>query len=245
MSSVLQRDGCRADGAGTRRDVGMMQGDATKRRWLPIAADMVDSMRQAPAGVYRVALRSTGRAGVALALLGTCHPALAHTGLEHAFSFASGSFASGSFASGFAHPWTGLDHMLTLLAIGLWAGVNGGCALWAFPAAFVGAMLAGGALGIAGAFVPLVEPGILASVVVLGLLVLTGARLPRALGVALVALFALVHGHAHGAELPGGAAAASYVAGLALATALLNAIGIGIARLGRNGIGTFLVRGAG
>ena len=77
--------------------------------------------------------------------------------------------------------------MLAMVAVGLWAGINGGRALWAWPAAFVGVMLAGGALGMAGVPVPLVEPGILASVIVLGLLVLTAARLPVALGAALVA----------------------------------------------------------
>ena len=141
--------------------------------------------------------------------------ALAHTGLEHAVSF----------ASGFKHPWTGLDHMLAMVAVGLWAGLNGGRALWAWPAAFVGVMVAGGALGIAGIPVPMVEPGILASVIVLGLLVLAAARLPVALGAALVAVFALLHGHAHGAELPAQAAAATYAAGFALATALLHAPG--------------------
>ena len=77
--------------------------------------------------------------------------------------------------------------MLAMVAVGLWAGLNGGRALWAWPVAFVGVMLAGGALGIAGVPVPMVEPGILASVIVLGLLVLTAARLPVALGAALVA----------------------------------------------------------
>ncbi len=162
-------------------------------------------------------------------------PALAHTGLEHAFSF----------ASGFAHPWAGLDHVLVMVAVGLWAGLNGGRALRIWPAAFVGVMLAGGALGVAGVPVPLVEPGILASVIVLGLLVLAAARLPVALGAALVALFALLHGHAHGAELPSGAAAFTYTAGFALATALLHAIGLGIAYLGRSNGGRLVVRGAG
>jgi urease accessory protein len=170
----------------------------------------------------------------ALVLTGS-GPALAHTGLEHAFSF----------ASGFAHPWTGLDHMLAMVAVGLWAGLNGGRALWAWPAAFVGVMLAGGALGIAGVPVPLVEPGILASVIVLGLLVLTAARLPVALGAALIAVFALLHGHAHGAELPSGAAAATYAAGFVLATALLHGIGLGVAYLCRNDNGKLIVRGAG
>jgi urease accessory protein len=210
------------------------------RRWLPIAADIDGSKRNARARVHSIARMSTGLCAPAVAPLGTCHSALAHTGLEHTLSF-----ASGSFASGFTHPWTGLDHMLALLAVGLWAGLNGGRALWAWPAAFVGAMLAGGALGIAGVFVPLAEPGILASVVVLGLMVLTAARLPLALGAMLIVLFAVLHGHAHGAELPDGALAGAYMAGFALATALLHTIGIGIAWVGRNGIGTLLVRAAG
>jgi urease accessory protein len=162
-------------------------------------------------------------------------PALAHTGIEHAVSF----------ASGFAHPWTGIDHMLAMVAVGLWAGINGGRALWTWPAAFVCVMLAGGALGMAGVAIPLVEPGILASVIALGLLVLAAARLPVALGAALVAAFAVLHGHAHGAELPAGAAAATYAAGFALATALLHAFGLGIAYLCRNDSARLMVRGAG
>jgi urease accessory protein len=159
----------------------------------------------------------------------------AHTGLEHAVSF----------ATGFKHPWTGIDHMLAMVAVGLWAGLNGGRALWAWPAAFVGLMVAGGVLGITGVPVPMVEPGILTSVIVLGLLVLAAARLPVALGAALVALFALLHGHAHGSELPGEAAAATYAAGFALATALLHAIGLGVAHLADGATGRTLVRGAG
>ncbi len=104
--------------------------------------------------------------------------------------------------------------MLAMVAVGLWAGLNGGRALWAWPAAFVGVMLLGGALGMAGVTLPLVESGILASVVVLGLLVLGAFRLPVAAGAALVALFALLHGHAHGTELPADGAAVSYFAGL-------------------------------
>ena len=161
--------------------------------------------------------------------------ALAHTGLEHAVSF----------AAGFSHPWSGLDHMLAMVAVGLWAGANGGRALWAWPVAFVSVMLVGGALGIAGVALPMVEPGILASVIVLGLLVLAAIRLPVAIGAALVALFALLHGHAHGAELPAEAAAASYAAGFAMATALLHGIGLGVAHLATGARGALAVRGAG
>jgi urease accessory protein len=159
----------------------------------------------------------------------------AHTGAEYA----------GSFAAGFRHPWSGLDHVLAMGAVGLWAGLNGGRALWAWPAAFVGVMVLGGALGIAGTALPFVEGGILASVVVLGLLVLAAARLPVIAGAALVAAFALLHGHAHGAELPGAAAAATYAAGFAIATALLHALGIGIAWLAGSERGRLVVRGAG
>ena len=209
------------------------------RCWLPIAAPDDGSTRDRRAREHPIARPIAGLGTLAAALLGICHPALAHGGLEHT------ALASGSFATGFAHPWTGLDHMLALLTVGLWAGLTGGRARWAWPAAFVGATLAGGTLGMAGVFVPLAEPGILASVVVLGLLVLTAARLPLAPGAALIVLFALLHGHAHGAELPAGAAAGAYMAGFALATALLHAIGNAIASLGRDGIGAPLVRGAG
>src|SRR5262249_61821208 len=106
------------------------------RRRRPTEADIGGLERNLPRAAHSVVLMSAGLAP--LALLATCAPALAHTGLEHA----------GSFASGFAHPWTGLDHVLALLAVGLWAGLTGGRALWAWPAAFVSAMVAGGALGV-------------------------------------------------------------------------------------------------
>jgi len=202
------------------------------RRAGPTEADIGILQGNLARAVHSVVPIGASLAALALALLGACGPALGHTGSEHA----------GSLAAGFAHPWTGLDHLLALLAVGLWAGLIGGRALWAWPAAFVSAMLAGGVLGIAGAQLPLVEPGMLASLVVLGLLVLTAARLPIALGAALVALFAVLHGHAHGAELPGGATATAYAVGFALATALLHAIGIGIACASRNAIGTLIVR---
>jgi urease accessory protein len=175
-------------------------------------------------------------AGMTFVLAGLgSNAALAHTGAEHALSF----------ASGFAHPLTGLDHMLAMVAVGLWARLNGGRALWAWPAAFVGVMVLGGALGMAGIGLPMVEAGILASVVVLGLLVLAAAQLPTAAGAALVAIFALLHGQAHGAELPGDAAAVTYAAGFAIATAVLHAIGIGVARLAGAAYGRMVVRGAG
>jgi urease accessory protein len=161
--------------------------------------------------------------------------ASAHTGMEHV----------ASFGAGFAHPWTGLDHLLAMVAVGLWAGLNGGRAMWAWPVAFVGVMVVGGLAGVASVGLPMVEPGILASVIVLGLMVLTAARLPVWAGAALVALFAVLHGHAHGAELPAEGAAASYFAGFALATAALHALGLGLAYAASGERGRLIVRGAG
>ena len=91
--------------------------------------------------------------------------------------------------------------MAVMIAVGLWAALKGGRALWVWPAAFVGVMLIGGALGMAHVAVPFVEPGILASVVALGLLVALAVDLPVAAGAAIVAVFALLHGHAHGTEV--------------------------------------------
>jgi urease accessory protein len=170
-------------------------------------------------------------AGAAL----SSHTALAHTGLEHATSF----------SSGFLHPLTGPDHVLAMVAVGLWAGINGGRAVWAWPVAFVSLMLVGGALGMMGVMLPMVEPGILASVIVLGLLVLTAAHVPVVVGALLVGAFAILHGYAHGAELPTEAAAISYSAGFALATALLHAAGLGIAFLSAREGSRVLVRAAG
>jgi len=132
------------------------------------------------------------------------------------------------FAHGFQHPLHGLDHILAMVAVGLWAVHLGGRALWAVPSTFVGMMVVGGALGMAGVPVPFVETGILVSVFFLGALLLTAARLPLWGGMTLVALFALMHGHAHGAEMPDSASGWAYGAGFALATILLHLSGIGL-----------------
>ena len=134
-----------------------------------------------------------------------------------------------SFAAGFMHPLSGLDHMTVMIAVGLWAVLKGGKAIWAWPLAFVGVMLAGGALGMLQVPLPFVEPGILASVVALGLLVALAVELPVSAGVAVIGLFALLHGHAHGTEVPENAGGLEYMAGFALATALLHAVGIAAA----------------
>ena len=145
----------------------------------------------------------------------------------------------GSFMAGFSHPLFGLDHILVMVAVGLWASQIGGRALWLVPAAFVGTMALGFGLAVAGVDLPFVEPAILASVVALGLLVAMAARVDTIASAALVAAFALFHGHAHGGEL-GAAGAASFGIGFVVATALLHAagiaIGIGVARIANGAI---------
>jgi urease accessory protein len=153
----------------------------------------------------------------AAALLAAATPAFAHIGI--------GSTAS--FASGFHHPLSGLDHMTVMVAVGLWAALKGGRAIWVWPGCFVGVMLIGAVLGMALVPIPLVEPGILASVVALGILVALAVDLPVGLGGAIIGLFALFHGHAHGTEVPETAGGLAYMAGFAVATAALHLVGIG------------------
>lgn len=146
-------------------------------------------------------------------------PASAHSGI--------GSAAS--FAAGVAHPLGGLDHIAAMVAVGVWAAVKGNRALWAWPLTFVAVMLIGGVLGLVQIALPFVEPGILASVVVLGLMVGLAVNPPLWVGAAIIGLFALLHGHAHGAEVAHTVNGLEYVAGFALATATLHAVGIGLA----------------
>jgi urease accessory protein len=137
---------------------------------------------------------------------------------------------AGGLVAGLQHPLTGLDHVAAMIAVGLWAALKGGRALWLWPAAFVAVMLGGGVLGLAQLPLPHVEAAILASVVVLGLLVATAADLPLALGALIIGGFSVFHGYAHGFEAPTGAGATSYLAGFALATAALHGLGIAGAR---------------
>ncbi|MEJ2501048.1 MAG: HupE/UreJ family protein [Campylobacterales bacterium] len=138
----------------------------------------------------------------------------------------TGVGTTAGFSAGFMHPIGGLDHVLAMVAVGLWAAQMGGRALWAVPAAFVGMMLVGGTLGISGVGIPFIEMGIIASVVVLGLLIAGGIKTPVAAGMAIVGAFAIFHGHAHGTEMPVNAAGLMYMAGFVAATALLHAGGI-------------------
>ena len=132
------------------------------------------------------------------------------------------------FMHGFTHPLSGVDHILVMVTVGLFAARLGGRALWLVPASFVGMMVLAGALATSGTSLPFVEVGIATSVIALGLIVAFEAKPPVAAAMALVAFFAIFHGYAHGAELPEDASGAAYGAGFVLATALLHAIGIGI-----------------
>jgi len=131
----------------------------------------------------------------------------------------------GSFAAGFTHPLFGLDHILAMIAVGLWAALMGGRAIWGLPTAFVGAMILGFGLALAGLPLPMVEPVILASVIVLGALVALAARFDLFLSAGLVGAFGLFHGYAHGGEI-GSAGELGYAAGFVIATALLHAAGV-------------------
>lgn len=135
--------------------------------------------------------------------------------------------AHGSLMAGFSHPLFGMDHILVMVAVGLWAATLGRRALVAVPAAFVGTMIMGFAAALLGAPLPFVEPVILASIVFTGLLVALAVSLPMAGMMGIVAFFAFFHGHAHGSEL-GAAGAAQFAIGFALATALLHIAGIGL-----------------
>lgn len=154
----------------------------------------------------------------------------------------------GSFAAGFSHPLTGTDHILAMVAVGLWAAMLGGRALFAVPAAFVGVMIVGFLTALFGLPVPFVEPVILASVVVLGLVVALALPVPVVVGAAIAGFFAFFHGHAHGSEI-GAAGLFSYGAGFALATALLHAagigLGLGVGRLWQGSTGRIAMRVAG
>jgi len=164
-------------------------------------------------------MRQTQKSGLAgaMALVLMAGPAFAHPG--HVLE-------DGAMMAGLVHPLSGLDHVLAMLAVGLWAAQQGGRALWALPAAFVTTMLAGAGLALAGLSLPGVDGLILASVLVLGILVVMDRKIPLGAGLAITGLFALSHGFAHGLEMPAATTAMAYGAGFAVATALLHGVGL-------------------
>jgi urease accessory protein len=172
---------------------------------------------------------------VAVTVAGFSSAALAHIG-DHSHM---------SFAAGLRHPLTGLDHVLAMVAVGLWASQLGRRAMWLLPATFLAVMVVGAAIGFSGLALPWVEFGIAGSVLVLGAAVALALRPSLAVSVPLIALFALLHGYSHGAELPATASALTYGAGFVAATLALHAIGIAVGLLANRVPVRFAARTAG
>lgn len=149
------------------------------------------------------------------------------------------------FASGFWHPILGWDHVVAMVAVGMWGAFLGAPAIWILPVVFPLVMAIGGAFGILGLPLPMVETGIALSGVVLGLLVAFAVRAPIWVAAVIVGVFAIFHGHAHGAELPEAFSAYGYAVGFVVGTGLLHLAGIGIGYLTKTPVGTMAVRAAG
>jgi urease accessory protein len=172
---------------------------------------------------------------ICIALTGALvSPAFAHTGLGQ----------TNSFASGVAHPLHGADHILVMITVGLWGVLAGGRAIWVWPMAFAGTMLAGFAAATFGLQVPFVEPAIASSIIILGLLVALAIKAPIWLGATIAGLFAFFHGHVHGTEVTA-VGLIPYAAGFALATAALHVAGIGLGLFAEGSIGKVALRAMG
>ncbi len=156
-----------------------------------------------------------------------------------------GAGGSGGFLAGFFHPISGLDHIAAMVAVGLWGAQLGAPAIWALPVTFPIVMAFGGVLGIRGVPIPGVELGIALSALALGIVILWEIRPPIAVAAALVGLFAIFHGHAHGGELPPGADRMLFSLGFVMATGCLHACGISIGLVHRWPWGRTLLRACG
>lgn len=157
------------------------------------------------------------KTGLFILLGAVSNIALAHPGHEQ----------TSSFISGLGHPVAGLDHLLAMVAVGLWAASLGGKALFTVPTMFVASMIIGAMLAIGGVHVPMVEQGILLSVILLGALLFSAKRLPVYVCAAITAIFALFHGAAHGVEMPLAVSSLQYILGFAVATLGLHLVGVG------------------
>ncbi|MCU1749153.1 HupE/UreJ family protein [Pseudomonas sp. 6D_7.1_Bac1] len=151
--------------------------------------------------------------------------------LTPALAFAHPGHGDNGLLAGISHPIGGLDHLLAMLAVGLWAAQQQGAARWALPCTFVGTMLMGGMLGFEGLNLPALESGIAVSVLALGLAVALAVRPPLSLAIGATVLFALFHGVAHGLELPAMSSPWAYAAGFVAATAALHAAGYALVRV--------------
>lgn len=155
---------------------------------------------------------------VALISVASCGVANAHPG------------HGGGLMDGMAHPLFGLDHLLAMVAVGIWAFQLGGRAKWIVPVSFVTLMAAAGSAGMAGIALPMIESGIATSLLILGLLIAFSVRVTPALGACTVALFAIFHGNAHGVEMPLLGSAWQYGIGFILSTAALHGLGLAIGK---------------
>jgi urease accessory protein len=161
-----------------------------------------------------------------------------------AWAHVEGGQAAG-FITGLQHPWSGLDHVLAMIAVGLWGAQLGSPAIWILPIAFPMMMSMGAMMGLIGLSVPGVEIGIALSAIVLGTMILAEVRPKLAIAIAIVGVFAIFHGHAHGTELPAGQSGLLYSMGFVIATGCLHGLGIALGLV--NGIpkGKLVLRGAG
>ena len=147
--------------------------------------------------------------------------------------------------AGLLHPLSGVDHVLAMIAVGLWGAQLGAPAIWLLPIVFPLVMACGGFLGLIGVPLPGIEVGIALSAVLLGAAVMTEQRPPLGVAATLVGVFAVFHGHAHGTELPAGQSAILYSLGFVVATGCLHGVGIGIGLLNRWTAGRHVLRAAG
>jgi urease accessory protein len=171
--------------------------------------------------------------------------ALAFFCLAASASAHTGEGGANGFLAGVLHPLTGFDHLLAMVAVGIWGATLGKPLVWALPVAFPMLMVVGGVLGIAGVPLPFIESGIATSVVVLGLAIATAWRAPVPIALAIVAAFGVFHGYAHGAELPSAASPSAYVAGFVLCTGALHLTGVAIGTLKRLPKGEHALRACG
>jgi urease accessory protein len=160
------------------------------------------------------------------------------------YAHVEGGQAAG-FITGLQHPWSGLDHVLAMIAVGLWGAQLGSPALWLLPIAFPMMMAMGAMMGLVGIPVPGVEIGIALSAIVLGTMIVAEVRPKLAIAISVVGVFAIFHGHAHGTELPEGQSGLLYSMGFVIATGCLHGVGVALGLVNSLPAGKLALRGAG
>jgi urease accessory protein len=169
---------------------------------------------------------------ILISVLALIHPALAH----------DQAGVAGGLISGLLHPLTGVDHMIAMVAVGIWGAQLGAPAIWVLPITFPLVMAIGGVLGVLHIPLPMPETAIALSALVLGAAVAACLRLPFAAAAIVVGVFAIFHGHAHGAELPSAASPLAYGVGFVTATGLLHLSGIALGTLSRWPVGERVIQ---